>query len=204
MTKRLSGIHAAWHFWHAVSFSGESGLRKIGLSGIHPLTRRYIFIRGKGYMERTLILFCLLFSSLSLASSSNNALEFKEYLATEIEADELRKVGLHMVTLWEQQHDIYITQKKFVSSELEEAIDLMVNIVNAERCLTEVQKHYPSEPLLKSKYFSSIDLAFEYRKADGYLWNLVREHQDVVLSRIEKERCKDILSVSEIENITKR
>ncbi|MGL1067022.1 hypothetical protein ACSTDX_22575, partial [Vibrio vulnificus] len=61
-----------------------------------------------------------------------------------------------------------------------------------------------SEPLLKSKYFSSIDLAFEYRKADGYLWNLVREHQDVVLSRIDKERCKDILSVSEIENITKR
>ncbi|HDY7846289.1 TPA: DUF3265 domain-containing protein [Vibrio vulnificus] len=187
-----------------MSFSGESGLRKAGLCGIHPLTQRYIFIRGKGYMGRTLIIFCLLFSSLSLASSSNNALEFKEYLATEIEAEELRKVGLHMVTLWEQQHDIYITQKKFVSSELEEAIDLMVNIVNAERCLTEVQKHYPSEPLLKSKYFSSIDLAFEYRKADGYLWNLVREHQDVVLSRIEKERCKDILSVSEIENITKR
>ncbi|EIV8656445.1 DUF3265 domain-containing protein [Vibrio parahaemolyticus] len=41
MTKRLSGIHAAWHFWYAVSFGGESGLRKVGLSGIHPLTRRY-------------------------------------------------------------------------------------------------------------------------------------------------------------------
>ncbi|HAS8277972.1 TPA: DUF3265 domain-containing protein, partial [Vibrio vulnificus] len=27
MTKRSSGIHAAWHFWHAVSFGGESGLR---------------------------------------------------------------------------------------------------------------------------------------------------------------------------------
>ncbi|HAS8479549.1 TPA: DUF3265 domain-containing protein, partial [Vibrio vulnificus] len=25
MTKRLSGIHAAWHFWFAVSFGGESG-----------------------------------------------------------------------------------------------------------------------------------------------------------------------------------
>ncbi|EGR0829390.1 DUF3265 domain-containing protein, partial [Vibrio vulnificus] len=23
MTKRLRGIHAAWHFWHAVSFGGE-------------------------------------------------------------------------------------------------------------------------------------------------------------------------------------
>ncbi|HAS8295617.1 TPA: DUF3265 domain-containing protein, partial [Vibrio vulnificus] len=22
MTRRLSGIHAAWHFWYAVSFSG--------------------------------------------------------------------------------------------------------------------------------------------------------------------------------------
>ncbi|EGR1870061.1 DUF3265 domain-containing protein, partial [Vibrio vulnificus] len=23
MTRRLRGIHAAWHFWYAVSFSGE-------------------------------------------------------------------------------------------------------------------------------------------------------------------------------------
>ncbi|MCA0763234.1 DUF3265 domain-containing protein [Vibrio vulnificus] len=41
MTRRLSGIHAAWHFWHAVSFGGEGGLRKVGLCGIHPLTQRY-------------------------------------------------------------------------------------------------------------------------------------------------------------------
>ncbi|MCU8566719.1 DUF3265 domain-containing protein [Vibrio vulnificus] len=39
-TKRLSGIHAAWHFWFAVIFGGESGLRKLGLGGTHPLTRR--------------------------------------------------------------------------------------------------------------------------------------------------------------------
>ncbi|MCU8313393.1 DUF3265 domain-containing protein, partial [Vibrio vulnificus] len=25
---------------HAVNFGGESGLRKVGLCGIHPLTRR--------------------------------------------------------------------------------------------------------------------------------------------------------------------
>ncbi|EGR2724464.1 DUF3265 domain-containing protein [Vibrio parahaemolyticus] len=42
MTRRLSGIHAAWHFCFAVSFGGESGLRKLGLCGIHPLTRRYV------------------------------------------------------------------------------------------------------------------------------------------------------------------
>ncbi|EIO3939894.1 DUF3265 domain-containing protein, partial [Vibrio vulnificus] len=24
-------MHAAWHFWYAVSFSGESGLWKVGL-----------------------------------------------------------------------------------------------------------------------------------------------------------------------------
>ncbi|ENK2095408.1 DUF3265 domain-containing protein [Vibrio vulnificus] len=35
-------MHAAWHFWFAVSFGGESGLRKLGLGGIHPLTRRYV------------------------------------------------------------------------------------------------------------------------------------------------------------------
>ncbi|MDS1833464.1 DUF3265 domain-containing protein, partial [Vibrio vulnificus] len=28
-------------FWYAVSFGGEGGLRKVGLCGIHPLTRRY-------------------------------------------------------------------------------------------------------------------------------------------------------------------
>ncbi|ELP6123587.1 DUF3265 domain-containing protein, partial [Vibrio vulnificus] len=33
MTKRLSGIHAAWHFWFAVSFGGESSLRKLGSCG---------------------------------------------------------------------------------------------------------------------------------------------------------------------------
>ncbi|HAS6064913.1 TPA: DUF3265 domain-containing protein, partial [Vibrio vulnificus] len=27
-------------FWHAAGFGGESGLRKLGLGGIHPLTRR--------------------------------------------------------------------------------------------------------------------------------------------------------------------
>ncbi|ELC9583683.1 DUF3265 domain-containing protein [Vibrio vulnificus] len=41
MTRRSRGIHAAWHFWYAVSFCGESGLRKAVLGGTHPLTRRY-------------------------------------------------------------------------------------------------------------------------------------------------------------------
>nr|WP_080533005.1 DUF3265 domain-containing protein [Vibrio vulnificus] len=41
MTRRLRGIHAAWHFWYAVVFGGDSGLRKVGLGSIHPLTQRY-------------------------------------------------------------------------------------------------------------------------------------------------------------------
>nr|WP_241545922.1 DUF3265 domain-containing protein [Vibrio vulnificus] len=36
-------MHAAWHFWYAVGFGGEHGLRKVGLGGTHPLTRRYTF-----------------------------------------------------------------------------------------------------------------------------------------------------------------
>ncbi|HAS6341225.1 TPA: DUF3265 domain-containing protein [Vibrio vulnificus] len=44
MTRRLSGIHAAWHFWYAVSFGGESALREVGLCGIHPLIGRYALI----------------------------------------------------------------------------------------------------------------------------------------------------------------
>ncbi|EMN7335878.1 DUF3265 domain-containing protein, partial [Vibrio vulnificus] len=28
MTRRLRGIHAAWHFWFAMSFGGEGGLLK--------------------------------------------------------------------------------------------------------------------------------------------------------------------------------
>ncbi|HAS6272650.1 TPA: DUF3265 domain-containing protein, partial [Vibrio vulnificus] len=27
-------------FWFAVGFSGESGMRKVGLCGTHPLTQR--------------------------------------------------------------------------------------------------------------------------------------------------------------------
>ncbi|EGQ7988796.1 DUF3265 domain-containing protein [Vibrio vulnificus] len=52
LTRRLSGIHAAWHFWYAVSFGGENGLQKAGLGGIHPLTQRYMplkFWRSNGY-----------------------------------------------------------------------------------------------------------------------------------------------------------
>ncbi|HDY7997956.1 TPA: DUF3265 domain-containing protein [Vibrio vulnificus] len=40
MTRRFRRIRAAWHFWYAAGFGGESGLRKLGLSGIHPLTQR--------------------------------------------------------------------------------------------------------------------------------------------------------------------
>ncbi|EGQ9294266.1 DUF3265 domain-containing protein [Vibrio vulnificus] len=40
LTRRSRGIRAAWHFWYAVSIGGESGLRKVGLGGTHPLTRR--------------------------------------------------------------------------------------------------------------------------------------------------------------------
>ncbi|MCA0763054.1 DUF3265 domain-containing protein [Vibrio vulnificus] len=45
MTRRSSGIHAAWHLWYAVGFGGESGLRKVGLGGTHPLTQRYANIQ---------------------------------------------------------------------------------------------------------------------------------------------------------------
>ncbi|MBE5158957.1 DUF3265 domain-containing protein [Vibrio parahaemolyticus] len=44
ITRRSSGIHAAWHFWYAVSFGSESGLQKVCLGGTHPLTRRYIYL----------------------------------------------------------------------------------------------------------------------------------------------------------------
>ncbi|MDA0390143.1 DUF3265 domain-containing protein [Vibrio parahaemolyticus] len=40
LTKRSRGIHAAWHFGFTVSFGGESGMRKVGLGCIHPLTQR--------------------------------------------------------------------------------------------------------------------------------------------------------------------
>ncbi|MGR2902344.1 DUF3265 domain-containing protein [Vibrio vulnificus] len=48
MTRRSSGIHAAWHFWYAASFGGESGRREVGLGGIHPLTQRYIVFQVQG------------------------------------------------------------------------------------------------------------------------------------------------------------
>ncbi|HFQ5380993.1 TPA: DUF3265 domain-containing protein [Vibrio vulnificus] len=42
ITRRLSGIRAAWHFLYAVVCGGESGFRKAGLGGTHPLTQRYV------------------------------------------------------------------------------------------------------------------------------------------------------------------
>ncbi|MGL1067162.1 hypothetical protein ACSTDX_23495, partial [Vibrio vulnificus] len=48
ITRRLRGIHAAWHFWFAMSFGGEGGLLKLGLGGTHPLTRRYVYLKFKG------------------------------------------------------------------------------------------------------------------------------------------------------------
>ncbi|ENO1148487.1 DUF3265 domain-containing protein [Vibrio vulnificus] len=51
MTRRLRGIHAAWHFCYAVSFGGESGLRKLGLGGNHPLTQRYMPVIRKSIAE---------------------------------------------------------------------------------------------------------------------------------------------------------
>ncbi|MGL0992665.1 hypothetical protein ACSTDW_22545, partial [Vibrio vulnificus] len=53
ITRRSRGIHAAWHFWYAVGFGGESGLRKAGLGGIHPLTRRYN--TKSGYCSKWLV-----------------------------------------------------------------------------------------------------------------------------------------------------
>ncbi|HFQ5448012.1 TPA: DUF3265 domain-containing protein [Vibrio vulnificus] len=49
ITRRLRGIHAAWHFWFAVGFGGESGLRKVGLGGTHPLTQRYVSFRNLSF-----------------------------------------------------------------------------------------------------------------------------------------------------------
>ncbi|ENM5736339.1 DUF3265 domain-containing protein [Vibrio mimicus] len=51
MTRRLRGIHAAWHFWYAVSFCGESGLRKAVLGGTHPLTQRYANIQISPFLN---------------------------------------------------------------------------------------------------------------------------------------------------------
>ncbi|POC58265.1 hypothetical protein CRN32_05685 [Vibrio vulnificus] len=36
----------------AVIFGGESGLQKLGLCGIHPLTQRYAFWRENGKSAR--------------------------------------------------------------------------------------------------------------------------------------------------------
>ncbi|EHI9302851.1 DUF3265 domain-containing protein [Vibrio vulnificus] len=51
MTRRLRGIWHAWHFWFAVSFGGESGLRKVGLGGTHPLTQRYANIQISPFLN---------------------------------------------------------------------------------------------------------------------------------------------------------
>ncbi|MCD1437980.1 DUF3265 domain-containing protein [Vibrio vulnificus] len=49
-------MHAAWHFWYAVVFGGESGLRKVGLGGTHPLTQRYMLSKSVSKKELKMIL----------------------------------------------------------------------------------------------------------------------------------------------------
>ncbi|WP_315630881.1 hypothetical protein [Vibrio vulnificus] len=39
-------------FWFAESFGGEGGLQKVGLCGIHPLTRRYVSDTGYNLFQR--------------------------------------------------------------------------------------------------------------------------------------------------------
>ncbi|EJS9609305.1 DUF3265 domain-containing protein [Vibrio parahaemolyticus] len=62
MTRRLSGIHAAWHFWYAASLGVESGLRKLGLGGIHPLTRRYVICLNRDIARISFQSNCILVS----------------------------------------------------------------------------------------------------------------------------------------------
>ncbi|EGQ8083328.1 DUF3265 domain-containing protein [Vibrio parahaemolyticus] len=80
MTRRLRGIHAAWHFWYAVGFGGESGLQKLSLCGTHPLTQRYVYL----YFNGLNILRSLFFVPLAIRSSclSKSALssQVREFL----------------------------------------------------------------------------------------------------------------------------
>ncbi|QLE32454.1 DUF3265 domain-containing protein [Vibrio parahaemolyticus] len=54
MTKRSSGTHAAWHFWYALSFCGESGLRRLLYCVAPPLTGRYVHKPG---LNKTMLKF---------------------------------------------------------------------------------------------------------------------------------------------------
>ncbi|MCD1412448.1 DUF3265 domain-containing protein [Vibrio vulnificus] len=62
-------MHAAWHFWFAVIFGGESGLRKLGLGGTHPLTQRYeiSLLTHRDMMKKSIA--CLLFLLLNGCST---------------------------------------------------------------------------------------------------------------------------------------
>ncbi|HDY7699698.1 TPA: DUF3265 domain-containing protein [Vibrio vulnificus] len=45
MTKRLSGIWHAWHFWFALGSVIKSLCGSFCSACLHPLTRRYVFRR---------------------------------------------------------------------------------------------------------------------------------------------------------------
>ncbi|ELV8653276.1 DUF3265 domain-containing protein, partial [Vibrio vulnificus] len=42
---------------YAVVFGGESGLQKAGLSGIHPLTQRYVFLKNEDDIKAIALFF---------------------------------------------------------------------------------------------------------------------------------------------------
>ncbi|QBN14177.1 DUF3265 domain-containing protein [Vibrio vulnificus] len=122
MTRRLRGIHAAWHFWFAVSFGGESGLQKVGLGGIHPLTRRYMqwigmFMKGlngilNGFTWRIGFSVAIILSGLVYTKfvepSLGNILEDKEIddKAIEYLADFKTAYGLTLKNVFKDGDDV--------------------------------------------------------------------------------------------------
>ncbi|ELP6759733.1 DUF3265 domain-containing protein, partial [Vibrio vulnificus] len=74
------GIRAAWHFWYAVSFGGESGLRKASLCGIHPLTQRYVYFYFSGLKLLRSMFFVPLAVRSSCFSKSALSAQVREFL----------------------------------------------------------------------------------------------------------------------------
>ncbi|EGQ8075367.1 DUF3265 domain-containing protein [Vibrio vulnificus] len=80
MTRRLRGIWHAWHFWFSVGFGGESGVRKVPLCGIHPLTQRYVYLYFSGLKLLRSLFFVPLAVRSSCLSKSALSAQIREFL----------------------------------------------------------------------------------------------------------------------------
>ncbi|MFA0415755.1 hypothetical protein AB4520_18515 [Vibrio renipiscarius] len=124
--------------------------------------------------------------------------EFHHYLHKNVTNQTLKKVAFEADIIWDEMFSIYRGKK---INELD-ARNFMVELVSTEMCLRRLQSKLLSEPSIKAEYLDTVDLSFEYVKAQNYIYQTMgADYQDSIIYLLPNKTCGDHLTQDEIENI---